>query len=820
MRRDHTMSRNGRQAMLPPWSLAIALGVGVHITGQCYSRVHHSHWRTVRVCPGCFVRRHLQQAAERLPAVRVRAASESTLARQHRMASQASYPRPALSRCSRRLGPVSRLLMFVSCFSTLSVLGVGNAPSRLPSTHDKPIAAYGQLNVRLSHARKRAYKRAQIRATHEGTTTYKGRVHNLQTLSLQYVGRRPPRQPKPLPVPTHALRVVPWNCGGLHAGRYTELMAWLEQDRSDPIHIACIQESHWPQYSEYSTDRWTVIGTGTGSSAAGVLFIINKSAVASDSVKYTELIPGRALQVRMQTDPPLDLLGVYQYAWNPRKKSLRHMSDATCSASELLQSRATVWQAIGRWAAAVPKRNALALLGDFNTAAKTALPHVGPGIAEHKLTQYPDQDRFHQVLQTHGLVLLNTWGRRDHHAWTYPAGSQIDFIATRLPCAQFSRRASALRDAPVVHPTGMRHVPLSCRPPFPAKPPQHSRPTLLGTSGVRKTLDEDPDAARRFRAGVVALLPQPHLQEDASNAGLPNLERALDTPWHRAAGDSSTGARPRGHPRSEHISLKEFWESKLALRASIDQVNQYHAPLLWHVSSQQLNAVLRPGKLIFPPEWHQSFLVLLAKPGKRPSSPANLRPISLLPIQSKLLARVIAVRLQPYVMRALHNTPQFAYLAGRQSGDAVDRVISHSYRIRERLKQYSRSHARTSVKTPTLVGGMQLSLDLKKAYDRLPRHLLERSLTRIGTPHDLVELILFIHDNASLVISRQEEQTEVGLGRGVRQGCGLSPLLWTTYTLLLFDTFDHYLPRDAQTGYADDFIFNGSSIVHRSSGTQ
>ena len=516
----------------------------------------------------------------------------------------------------------------------------------------------------------------------------------------------------------------------------------------------------------------------------------------------------------------------------------------------------------------------------------------------------------------------------------------------------------------------MRHVPLSCRLPFPAKPPQHSRPTLLGTSGVRKTLDED---ARRFRAGVVALLPQPHLQEDASNAGLPNLERAFDTPWRRAAGDSSTGARPRGHPRSENISLKEFWESKLALRASIDQVNQYHAPLLWHVSRaspqtvmrysrraieglralvgqwraavtfrkqdrqlrqrsrarkqqrvtdliqeaqleaakglgnlhrltksiapksakrtihlrdhegrlldaageiqslrtyfedlyqscshhppdhwltagitvsesevaaalgsmsstkalppghvpirlwkeaapeivprfcQQLSAVLRPGKLIFPPEWHQSFLVLLAKPGKRPSSPANLRPISLLPIQSKLLARVIAVRLQPYVMRALHNTPQFAYLAGRQAGDAVDRVISHSYRTRERLKQYSRSHARTSVKTPTLVGGMQLSLDLKKAYDRLPRHLLERSLTRIGTPHDLVELILFIHDNASLVMSRQEEQTEVGLGRGVRQGCGLSPLLWITYALLLFDTFDHYLPRDAQTGYADDF---------------
>ena len=100
---------------------------------------------------------------------------------------------------------------------------------------------------------------------------------------------------------------------------------------------------------------------------------------------------------------------------------------------------------------------------------------------------------------------------------------------------------------------------------------------------------------------------------------------------------------------------------------------------------------------------------------------------------------------------------------------------------------------------------LQLSLDLAKAYDRLPRRLLRAALEGVQAPDSLITLILFIHDNAQIVINRHQSQERVGMGRGIRQGCGLSPLLWITFTLLIHDKLSLYVPLESQTSYADDF---------------
>ena len=47
-----------------------------------------------------------------------------------------------------------------------------------------------------------------------------------------------------------------------------------------------------------------------------------------------------------------------------------------------------------------------------------------------------------------------------------------------------------------------------------------------------------------------------------------------------------------------------------------------------------------PGEINMPADWLTSHVVLIPKPGKAPTSPANLRPISLLPAAPKLLARI------------------------------------------------------------------------------------------------------------------------------------------------------------------------------------
>ena len=231
------------------------------------------------------------------------------------------------------------------------------------------------------------------------------------------------------------------------------------------------------------------------------------------------------------------------------------------------------------------------------------------------------------------------------------------------------------------------------------------------------------------------------------------------------------------------------------------------APVITSKIARVFDEVLQPGPLQFPSEWHRSYLVLLAKPGKPPSKPANLRPISLLPMLPKLLARIAAERLKPLLEKALHRTPQFAYLSHRQVADAVDRVASHCRSVRECLKGGGRSvfKLQQGFRESHLYGGMQLSLDLSKAYDRLPRLHLLRWLERLQAPAELVSLIMYIHDQALIVISRQDLTAEVGMGRGIRQGCGLSPLLWLGFTLLLFDQLQTVLPENALTAFADDF---------------
>ena len=208
---------------------------------------------------------------------------------------------------------------------------------------------------------------------------------------------------------------------------------------------------------------------------------------------------------------------------------------------------------------------------------------------------------------------------------------------------------------------------------------------------------------------------------------------------------------------------------------------------------QAYNQVLAPGILNFPQRWNSAFMTLIPKPGKAPDRPAHLRPICLLPAESKLLARIAAGRLKPLLQQALRGIPQFAYSRSRprRAADAIDRVCAHCSRVRSKLKNHSRTVFDLQQKHATvpLAGGMILLLDMSRAYDKLPRATLEQALVRVNAPSDLIALILHIHDKAKIIFERHGREDWVSLGRGIRQGCGLSPLLWLAFTLLLHDQF-------------------------------
>ena len=222
-----------------------------------------------------------------------------------------------------------------------------------------------------------------------------------------------------------------------------------------------------------------------------------------------------------------------------------------------------------------------------------------------------------------------------------------------------------------------------------------------------------------------------------------------------------------------------------------------------NIIHQDWSTRFQAGQLEFPRAWHETHTVLIPKPGKPPTSPSNLRPISLLPAIPKMLARIAADRLKPFLEEAAFNMPQFAYLTKRQTLDSIDRVAAHCVNIRVRIAENRYNPFRTRARA-SFTGGMQLSLDMAKAFGRMPRTLLLRSLERVHAPADLIILIMFIHDNACVKFQRNQHSQVIHTGSGIRQGCGLAPLLWAAYSLLLFSTMLRYLHVDQLTGFADD----------------
>ena len=66
--------------------------------------------------------------------------------------------------------------------------------------------------------------------------------------------KQPSKHSKPQPLHPR-LRMVTWNCGGLHDTKYSEIMRWLceEHDQGRPVHIMVLQETAWILDMEYVT---------------------------------------------------------------------------------------------------------------------------------------------------------------------------------------------------------------------------------------------------------------------------------------------------------------------------------------------------------------------------------------------------------------------------------------------------------------------------------------------------------------------------------------------------------------------------------------
>ena len=157
----------------------------------------------------------------------------------------------------------------------------------------------------------------------------------------------------------------------------------------------------------------------------------------------------------------------------------------------------------------------------------------------------------------------------------------------------------------------------------------------------------------------------------------------------------------------------------------------------------------------------RGIISLIRKKFKDKTILENLRPISLLNVDYKIVTKAIAKRLEK-VLTSIINPDQTGYVKGRYIGENV------------RLIQDIIEHTNLTGKK-----GIALFLDFKKAFDSIEWPYLKAAINILNFGPDILNWIsIFYNDVSSCVLNNGHASTFFPLQRGVRQGCPLSGVLF------------------------------------------
>ena len=179
------------------------------------------------------------------------------------------------------------------------------------------------------------------------------------------------------------------------------------------------------------------------------------------------------------------------------------------------------------------------------------------------------------------------------------------------------------------------------------------------------------------------------------------------------------------------------------------------------------------------------------------------------------------VRTRPYDIRTILQQDQTQASFRQQAAEvqtAADNMTLHTYlALPAALKSIcdQQFSVRTDKPKPRWCDeGMknkvrlQVSLDLSQAFDTVPWCLLEEALIRAGVPNNLREAVMTWVSSTKYLIEHRQQTIQIVAERGVRQGCGLSPLLWSMFSGLVYKEFRLAHMEDSSfptiTLFADD----------------
>lgn len=164
-----------------------------------------------------------------------------------------------------------------------------------------------------------------------------------------------------------------------------------------------------------------------------------------------------------------------------------------------------------------------------------------------------------------------------------------------------------------------------------------------------------------------------------------------------------------------------------------------------------------------PDEWKVCLITSLFKKGNR-KDPNSYRGLSVTSTMSRLWAKIIHKRLRMEV-QGLIGEDQSGFRPGRS---CVDNLFTLQQLIEKRISRDQELHL--------------TFIDIKKAYDNVPRNKLWYVLKEIGVSTGIIELIQELYSSNVAYIKQGLELSEpIQTTKGLRQGCSLSPILFNIY---------------------------------------
>ena len=165
----------------------------------------------------------------------------------------------------------------------------------------------------------------------------------------------------------------------------------------------------------------------------------------------------------------------------------------------------------------------------------------------------------------------------------------------------------------------------------------------------------------------------------------------------------------------------------------------------------------------WPRDWKSSVFIPIFKKGDAKDC-ENYRTVALISHTSKILLKIIHKRMESTVEREMP-----ANQAGFRKGRGTRDHIANLRWIMERQLEY----------------GQEVHIcfiDYSKAFDCINHSVMWRTLKEMGFPTHLVMLLKSLYENQEAAVRTEYGDTEIfRIGKGVRQGCILSPILFNLY---------------------------------------